>query len=221
MHAFMNLLHRDLLLAFRHRAELLHPALFFVLLITLMRLVLSQRPEAFTELLPAVVWIAVLLAALLSLEPMFRSDLEDGTLEQLLLSHQSTSLLVLAKIVAHWLVTGLTLSIIGSITALLLGLNSDSAMLLFITLLIGTPILSAIGAIGVALTVGLARGGIILALLILPLYVPVLIFASQIVTTYINGESIEASLYLLVALSILAITLSPWATASALKITVA
>lgn len=221
MHAFLTLLHRDLLLAFRHRAELLHPALFFILLITLMRLALSERPDAFTQLLPAIVWIAVLLAALLSLEPMFRSDLEDGSLEQLLLSHQSTSLLVLAKIVAHWLVTGLTLSVIGSVTAYLLGLNYTSAMLLLSTLLIGTPILSAIGAIGVALTVGLARGGIILALLILPLYVPVLIFASQIVTNYINGASIEASLYLLIALSILSITLSPWATAAAVKITVA
>lgn len=221
MQAFVTLLHRDLLLAFRHRAELLHPALFFVLLITLMRLALSQQPESFTVLLPAIVWIAVLLAALLSLEPMFRSDLENGTLEQFLLSHHSTSLLVLAKILAHWLVTGLTLSVAGCITALLLGLNVNSALLLLVTLLIGTPILSAIGAIGVALTVGLARSGIILTLLILPLYVPVLIFASQIVTTYVAGTPVQASLYLLIALSILSLTLSPWATATALKITVA
>lgn len=221
MQAFVTLLHRDLLLAFRHRAELLHPALFFVLLITLMRLALSQHPDVFTTLLPAIVWIAVLLAALLSLEPMFRSDLEDGTLEQFLLSHHSTSLLVLAKILAHWLVTGLTLSVAGSVTAALLGLDASSALLLLVTLLIGTPILSAIGAIGVALTVGLARSGIILTLLILPLYVPVLIFASQIVSTHVTGTPVQASIYLLIALSILSITLSPWATASALKITVA
>ena len=123
---------------------------------------------------PAIIWIAALLAALLSLDHMFRSDMEDGALEQMIISTQATSLLVLAKIIAHWIITGLVVSLVGPLLGMMLGLSFDATKILFLTLLIGTPVLSAIGSIGVALTVGLRRGGVILSLLVLPLFVPVI-----------------------------------------------
>jgi len=220
MNIFIAILKRDLLLAMRHRTELLNPMIFFVLVIVLMQLGMRAKPSILITLAPAIVWIAALLAALLSLDHMFRSDMEDGALEQMIISTQPTSLLVFAKIIAHWVITGLPVTLVAPVLGMMLGLTIDATQILFLTLLIGTPILSAIGSIGVALTVGLRRGGVLLSILVLPLYVPVLIFASQTVTTSMTGYPIVASLSILMAMMVLSLTLSPWASSAALRMSV-
>ncbi|WP_126454776.1 heme exporter protein CcmB [Sulfuriflexus mobilis] len=218
--AFFFLLQRDLLLAFRRRAEVVNPLLFFVLVISLFPLGVGNKPQLLQDMAPGVIWVAALLAAMLSLESIFRSDFEDGSLEQLLLSAQPAPLLVLAKVTAHWLVTGVPLIITAPLLGMLLGLPGQSIGVLMLTLLLGTPVLSLIGAIGVALTVGLRRGGIILSLLVLPLYVPVLIFASNAVEMAMAGLPIVAQLNILAALLFLALALTPLATTAALRISV-
>ena len=157
--AFALLLKRDLLLAMRHRAEMINPLLFFVLVTSLFPLGIGADPILLRAVGPGVIWVAALLAALLSLEGIFRSDFEDGTLEQFLLSSHPVSVLVLAKVLAHWLITGLPLLLISPLLGVLLGLPGDAIMILLVTLALGTPVLSLIGAVGVALTVGLRKGG--------------------------------------------------------------
>ncbi len=216
--AFYFLLKRDLTLSIRRRAEAVNPLLFFVIVITLFPLGVGARPQLLQAIAPGVIWVAALLATMLSLDSMFRSDFEDGSLEQLLLSAHPVSVLVLAKVGAHWLVTGAPLMLVAPLLAALLGLPSQGMLTLLITLLLGTPVLSLIGAIGVALTVGLRRGGIILSLLVLPLYVPILIFASNAVELAATGISVTPQLSLLAALLALALTLAPLPTAAALRI---
>lgn len=216
--AFYFLLKRDLTLSMRRRAEAVNPLLFFVIVITLFPLGVGARPQLLQAIAPGVIWVAALLATMLSLDSMFRSDFEDGSLEQLLLSAHPVSVLVLAKVGAHWLVTGAPLMLVAPLLAALLGLPSQGMLTLLITLLLGTPVLSLIGAIGVALTVGLRRGGIILSLLVLPLYVPILIFASNAVELAATGISVTPQLSLLAALLALALTLAPLPTAAALRI---
>ena len=216
--AFAVLLKRDLVLAYRRRAELANPLLFFILITALFPLGLGSNKHILQAVGPGVIWVAALLAALLSLDGMFRSDFEDGSLEQLMLSSHPVSLLVVAKISAHWLVTGLPLVIVAPLLGVLLSLPGDAIGVLVLTLLLGTPILSLIGAVGVALTVGLRRGGIILSLLVLPLYVPVLIFASDAVSTAASGIPITAQLYIICAMLVLALSLAPLATAASLRV---
>lgn len=216
--AFYFLLKRDLTLAMRRRSEAVNPLLFFILVITLFPLGVGARVQLLQAMAPGIIWVAALLAAMLSLDSMFRSDFEDGSLEQLLLSAHPVSVLVLAKVTAHWLVTGLPLMLIAPLLAVLLGLPQQGMITLLITLLLGTPVLSLIGAIGVALTVGLRRGGIILSLLVLPLYVPVLIFASNAVEMAASGLPVTAQLSMLTALLAMALTLAPLPTAAALRI---
>ena len=216
--AFISLLRRDLTLAVRYRAEMVNPLLFFVLVTTLFTLGVGSDPQLLQTMAAGVIWVAALLAAMLSLDSIFRSDFEDGTLEQLLLSAHPVTVLVLAKITAHWLITGLPLLAIAPLLGVLLNLPSQSTGILILTLALGTPVLSLIGAIGVALTVGLRKGGIILSLLVLPLYVPVLIFASSAVETAAAGISVTAQLSILGALLALAVTLAPLATAATLRI---
>ena len=216
--AFVILIRRDLMLAVRHRAEMANPILFFVLVTSLFPLGIGANPALLQAVAPGVIWVAALLAALLSIENVFRSDFEDGSLEQYLLSSHPVSVLVLAKITAHWLVTGLPLLLISPLLGILMGLPIDAIKVLFITLLLGTPVLSLIGAVGVALTVGLRKGGMILSLLVLPLYVPVLIFASSAVDTAATGLPVTAHLSLIAALLLLALSLSPFATAAALRV---
>lgn len=215
--AFIALLKRDLILAFRHRAELVNPLLFFVLVVTLFPLGTGANSPLLQAMAPGVIWVAALLAAMLSLETIFRSDFEDGSLELLILSAHPTSVLVLAKVLAHWLVTGLPLIIIAPLLALFLGLDADVIGLLVLTLLLGTPVLSLIGAVAIALTVGLKRGGMLLAILILPFYVPVLIFATSAIEMAMLGMPVSAQLWILTSMLFLAITLTPWPTAAALK----
>jgi len=216
--AFSLLLWRDLLLAYRRRTEMINPLLFFVLVTALFPLGIGANPELLRTIAPGIIWVAALLAAILSLDSVFRSDFDDGSLEQFLISAQPLSVLVLAKVIAHWLITGLPLLIVAPLLGLLLDLPGPSIVTLMLTLLLGTPVLSMIGAIGVALTVGLRRGGVILSLLVLPLYIPVLIFAANAVETSGAGLPITAHLSLLSALLVLSVSLTPLATAAALKI---
>ena len=215
--AFIFLLKRDLTLVFRNRGELANPLLFFILVITLFPLAIGAIPELLSRIAPGIIWVAALLAAMLSLDGIFRSDFEDGSLEQLLLSAHPMPVLVLAKVCAHWLVTGLPLLVIAPVLAEMLGMAEDAQSTLLLTILIATPVLSLIGSIGVALTIGLRKGGIILSLLVLPLYVPVLIFAASAIESSAMGLDVSAQIYMLLAFLFLAASLSPWATAAALK----
>lgn len=218
--AFLGVLRRDLQLAVRNRSELVNPLLFFILVVSLFPLGIGPGPRLLAQIAPGVIWVAALLATLLSMERLFRADFEDGTLEHLLLSPHGLAFLALAKILAHWLVTGLPLIVISPLLGVLLQLPTDAIPLLPLTLLLGTPVLSLIGAIGVALTAGLRRGGVLLTLLVLPLYIPVLIFGSTAVAAAAAGLPVTGHLALLGALLALALTLAPLATAAGLRISV-
>jgi heme exporter protein B len=216
--AFFALLRRDLVIAFRRRSEMINPLLFFTLVTSLFPLGVGSQPKLLSLMAPGVVWVAALLAALLSLDTIFRSDFEDGTLEQLLLSAQPVSVLVIAKVLAHWLITGLPLLLMAPLLGNFLGLPAEATGTLVLSLLLGTPALSLIGAIGVGLTVGLRKGGVILSLLVLPLYVPVLIFGAGAVGNAAMGIDATAQMYIMAAFLILSLTLSPIATAAALRV---
>jgi heme exporter protein B len=218
MQVFGALLRRDLLLAFRHRGELLNPLLFFSLVVTLFPLGVSPEPSVLKTMAPGVIWIAVLLAGLFSLEGLFRSDFEDGTLEQMVLSPFPLAWLVLAKVLAHWMVTALPMLLLAPLLGLFLALPPEGIRVLEWTLLAGTPFLSLVGSVGVALTVGLRRGGMLLTLIVMPLYVPLLIFATQAVTSAVAGLPYDGALDFLMALFFLSLSLAPFATASALRI---
>jgi heme exporter protein B len=219
-HAFMNLLKRDLLLAARNRGELVNPLLFYVIVAMLFPLGVSSDPETLATMAAGVLWIAALLATLLSLDALFRSDFDDGSLELIMLSPHPSVILVLAKVLAHWLVTGLPLLIATPLLAVLMAVPDAARGTLWLTLALGTPVLSLVGAIGVALTVGLRRGGALLSLLVLPLYVPVLIFGANAVGASAAGLPVTGQLYMLSALLVLALSLAPLATAAALRISI-
>ncbi|MGZ8947648.1 MAG: heme exporter protein CcmB [Methylococcaceae bacterium] len=219
-HAFFAIIRRDLVLALRRRSEIANPLLFFILVITLFPLGIGAQPHLLQAIAPGIIWVSALLAAMLSLDSLFRSDFDDGSLEQILLSSHPASILILGKIVAHWLVTGLPLLIVAPLLAVFLGMPNHSLGILLLTLLLGTPVLSLIGAIGVALTVGLRRGGMILSLLVLPLYVPVLIFASNAVEMSGSGLPVGAQINILIAMLLMASVLAPWPTAAALRMSV-
>lgn len=218
--AFFAVIRRDLVLALRRRSEIANPLLFFILVITLFPLGIGAQPHLLQAIAPGIIWVSALLAAMLSLDSLFRSDFDDGSLEQMLLSPHPTSVLVLAKIIAHWLVTGLPLLIIAPLLAVFLGLPNHSLGILLLTLFLGTPVLSLIGAIGVALTVGLRRGGMILSLLVLPLYVPVLIFAGNAVQMASGGLPVDAQINILISILLMALVLAPLPVAAALKMSI-
>ncbi|MDT4328405.1 heme exporter protein CcmB [Methylomonas sp. MED-D] len=218
--AFWAIVRRDLMLAFRRRAEMANPLMFFVLVVTLFPLAIGAQPNLLQAVAPGVIWVSALLATLLSLDGLFRSDFEDGSLEQMLISPQPLSVLVLGKIAAHWLVTGLPLLLVAPLLAVFLGLPERAMGTLWLSLIIATPLLSLIGAVGVALTVGLRRGGMLLSLLVLPLYVPVLIFASGAVDRAAGGLPVSAQLNILLAMLLAALVLVPLPTAAALKMSV-
>jgi len=186
--------------------------------VTLFPLGVGPDNDLLREIAPGVIWVAALLATLLALDGLFKADFEDGSLEQLLLSPQPLSVMVLAKVLAHWLVTGLPLLCLSPLLAVVMQLPVRALPALLASLMLGTLTLSLIGAIGAALTVGLRRGGVLLALLVLPLFIPVLIFGSSSVLAAVSGFAIEAQLSLLGALFMLALVLSPVAIAAALRI---
>ncbi len=216
--AFMLILKRDVTLAFRHKDDIINPILFFIIVITLFPLGIGPEANTLSRIAPGIIWVAALLSTLLSLDRLFKSDYNDGSLEQMLLSPHPIFILVLAKIVAHWLLTGLPLIFIAPLLAVLLHLNENSYGALMITLLLGTPILSLIGAIGVALTVGIKKGGVLLSLLVLPLYIPVLIFATSAIDTAAMNLPFTGQLAIIAALFFSTLTLAPFAVSSALKV---
>lgn len=221
LRAFLAVVARELRLGIRRRGELAQPLVFFAAVATLFPLALGPEPELLARIAPGIVWVAALLAILLPLERIFRSDYDDGTLEQLLLAPQPTALLALAKALAHWLVAGLPVLAVAPLVALVLRLPLEALPVLVASLALGTPILTLIGAIGVALTVSLRSGGPLLALLLLPMYVPVLIFAAGALDQAASGMSAAGPLYFLAALLVLALVLAPLAIAAALRIALA
>lgn len=213
-----QLFKRDLLIAFRRRSEIIHPLIFFIMVVSLFPLAIGDDKILLQKIAPAVIWVTALLATMLSLDNLFRSDFEDGSLEQMTLLQAPLSFLITAKITAHWIITGLPLILITPLLAVLLYMPAEIISTLVLTLLIGTPTLSLIGAVGIALTVALRQGGVILSLLVLPLYIPVLIFATLALQNVEQGFSAEAQLAMMLAILVLAITLSPFAIAAALKV---
>ncbi len=216
--AFLAVLRRDLVLAFRSPGQVLYPLTGFALIGVLFPIGLAVPVETLSRVAPAVVWVAALLTALLSLDQVFRADFEDGTLEQFALSPQPLALLVLAKVLAHWLVTVIPVLLVTPLLGVQMGLDARLIAVLEAALLLGTPVISAIGSVGVALTVGLPRGGVLLSLLVLPLYVPVIIFATGAVGAAAAEFPFRGHLMLLAAMSVAAITLTPAATAAALRV---
>ncbi len=215
-----RLLRRQLLLAVRRPVEIGNPLLFFAMVVALFPLGLGPTPDTLAGFAPGVLWITALLSNLLTSDAVFRSDFEDGSLEQLLLAPQPLFLSVLAYIGAHWLTTGLLLAAVSPVFALMLNLSVPALGALVASLLIGTALLSLIGGIGAALTVGLKRGGMLISLLILPLYMPVLIFGSAAVQAAVNGVPAGPYLAILGAMLCLAIALAPLAMAAGLRISI-
>ena len=214
----LAMIRRDLRLALRRRADIVSALFFFIIVVSLFPLGVGPEPELLRKLAPGVLWVAALLATMLSLPRLFADDHRDGTLEQLALAPQPLALVVLGKVLAHWLVSGLPLAILAPALGLQFGLSTEALWVLCLSLLIGTPALSGIGAIGAALTLGVRGGGVLLSLLVLPLYIPVLIFGAGAVDATIVGLGAQAHLSLLGALTLGGIFFAPWPTAAALRI---
>ena len=218
MKPFFAILRRDLLLAARRKSEVLTALFFFMIVASLFPLGIGPETETLRRIAPGVLWVAALLAAMLSLNRLFAYDHQDGTLEQMALSRTPLALLVAGKIAAHWLVSGLPLVLLSPVLGLQFDLSARSLGVLVLSLLLGTPLLSLIGAIGAALTLGVRGGGVLLSLLVLPLYVPALIFGAGAVEADISGLGAGGHLSLLAALLVLALFFAPWAATAALRI---
>ena len=209
---------RDLMLAFRRPEQLLHPLAFFVLVTALFPLSVSPERSILRVLAPGVLWVTALLAALLALDFLFRDDAQDGTLEQYALSGQSLTWLLLGKTAAHWLLTGVPLSVMAPLMGYTLGVPGSASVGIMLTVALGSLALSFIGSIGAALTLGARRGGVLLAILILPLAAPIVIFGSKATELAIRGEAYVAPMELLGAIVVLSFTLAPLAAAAAVRI---
>lgn len=214
----LGTLRRDLLLAARHPGDVANVLLFFVIIVTMVPLGVGPDRDTLRLIGPGIVWVAALLASILSLGRLFAQDFADGTLEQMLMSGQPLSLCVLGKIAAHWLTTGAPITVVSLLLSMMLDLPAAGAVALCASLLLGTPCLSLIGAIGAALTLGLRGGGVLVTLLVLPLYVPVLIFGAAAVDAAAGGLSPRSHLALLGGLSLAAAALAPWAIGAALRV---
>lgn len=211
---------RDLVLSMRRRADVLTTLIFFVIVVSLFPLGVGPEMDMLRKIAPGVVWVAALLASMLSLGRMFLADYLDGTLEQMMLVPQSLSMLVLAKILAHWMVSGLPLVVMAPVLGLQFDMSAQALWVLIAALLLGTPILSMIGAVGAALTLGLRGGGALVSLLVLPLCIPVLIFGAGAVEAVVSGTSAGPNLSLLGAILLVALVFTPWITALALRISI-
>ena len=215
---FLAVLRRDLLLAWRGRADVLVTLAFFIIVVCLFPFGVGAEPNQLRAIAPGVLWVAALLACLLSLHRLFAQDYSDGTLEQLLLSSEPAALWVMAKVLAFWLSTGLPVIAIAPAMALLLDLEQGGLTVLILSLALGTPILALLGAVGAALTLGLRGGGMLLALLVLPLFVPVLIFGAEAVRRGAAGADPATPLLFLAGITLAALALVPFAAAAALRV---
>jgi heme exporter protein B len=217
MTGFLAILRRDVRLALRQGMDSVMVVAFFVLAVILFPLGVGPDPNLLARIGAGVCWVAALLASLLALERLFQADYEDGSLELLALSPLSLELVVLAKVAAHWLTTGLPLIVASPLLALLMNIGTAGSGAMVLTLLIGTPTLSLIGAVGAALTLGARRGGVLLSLLVLPLFIPTLIFGVGAVTAVMDGFPARANVMMLAAIAVAALALCPWAAAAALR----
>ena len=217
MNRFLTLVGRDLRLALRQGSDATIAVMFFVLCVVLFPFGVGPEPNILARIAAGVIWVAALLASLLSLERLFLTDYEDGSLELLALSALPMEAVVLAKTLAHWLVTGVPLIVAAPLLAVLLNMEAEGFGVLVLTLAVGTPILSLIGAIAAALTLGARRGGVLLSLLILPLYIPVLIFGAGAIDAALTGLTPRPHLLILSGLLAAALPLAPWAGAAALR----
>ncbi len=218
MNTLTWVLKRDMLLAMRRKSDVLTTLFFFVIMTSLFPLGVGPEPQLLKAMGPGVVWVAALLASMLSLGRLFAADHADGTLEQMLLAPESLALIVLGKTLVHWIASGLPLVLIAPFLGLQFGMNGDALWVLVASLLLGTPVLSLVGAIGASLTLGLRGGGILVSLLVLPLYIPVLIFGAGAVDASTSGLGAQGHLSILGALLVLALLATPMASAAALRI---
>ena len=211
---------RDLLLAWRRRADVLATLFFFVIVVSLFPLGIGPESQLLRTIAPGVVWVAALLASMLALGRTFGNDFQDGTLEQLLLTPQPLYLIVLAKVLAQWIASEVPLVMVAPVLGLQFGLSQNTLSIMTISLLLGTPVLSLVGSIGAALTLGLRAANVLVALLVLPLYIPVLIFGTGAMQATVTGTDPQPYLLLLGATLVLALAFAPWATSAALRISV-
>jgi heme exporter protein B len=219
LEAFTLVVRRELCLSFRRPDQLLQPLVFFLIVTTLFPLGLSLQLSLLRDMAPGVLWVAALLSSLLSLDALFKSDADDGTLEQLALSGQGLTLIVMAKTFAHWLVTGVALVLVSPVVGTALGIPGSAFATMMLSLGLGTLTLSWLGAIGAGLTVGLRRGNVLLSLIVLPLAMPLLIFGAGATDRAMSGVSPTGALYFLAALCVFTCTLAPFAATVALRIT--
>ncbi len=220
MNFLLATIRRELLLAFRNRSEIINPLAFFVIVIALFPLAVSPEASVLANIAPGILWVAALLATLLSLESLFKQDFEDGSLEQIMVSPQSLLLLSIGKVISHWLISGFLLALLSPLLGIMLFLPPIAIGALVSSLLLGTPTLSLIGAIGAGLTVGLRKGGMLISLLVLPLYMPVLIFGAGTVQAGVMGLPIGGYLAILGAMLVLSLMLAPFAIAAALRLSI-
>lgn len=217
---FWSTFRRDLILVFRHKTDMVNPLVFFLIAISMIPLAIGPEPALLLRIAPGIIWVMALLATLLSLDNLFRSDFDDGSLEQLLIAPYPLFFSVLAKVTVHWLATGLPLTLLAPLLGVMLSLPASAFGALCCSLFIGTAAMSLIGAVGAALTVGLRKGGLLISLIVMPLYIPVLIFGASAVQAAALGEAFSLQLAVLGAGLALALVLAPLAAAGALRVSV-
>ena len=218
MNILLAAIRRDLMVSYRNPSDMLNPLVFFVIVITLFPLGIGPSKDILSDIAPGVIWVAALLATLLSMDMMFRSDYDDGSLEQMAVSSQPLYLVVAGKVISHWLVTGLPLTLLSPLLAMMLFVNTDGIIAVVLSLLLGTPVLSLMGSIGAGLTVGLRKGGVLIAILILPLYIPVLILGTAMVEAGITGAAYVGHMEWIGAILVLSLGLAPIATGAGVRI---
>ncbi len=220
MNIFIKTLKRDLKMALRNPSSFLNPLLFFVISISLFPIAISPESQTLSNIAPGIIWVTVMLSALLSLNTLFHFDYENGILEQMVISHHSLALILLAKTTAHWILTGLPIILLSPLVGTVLFLDYESILILMLTLLIATPCLSLIGAIGASLIVGIKNSGMLLSLLVLPLYVPILIFGTSAVSQTQFNLPINGQIYFLSFMLVLSLITAPFISAYSLRISI-
>ena len=218
MSIFLNTISRDLKMAIRNPSSFLNPLMFFVISISLFPIAISPEAETLSRMAPGIIWVITMLSVLLSLNTLFHYDFDNGVLEQMIISHHSLSLILLAKTIAHWILSGLPIIILSPFLGMALFLNSQSIIILILTLIIATPCLSLIGSIGASLVVGIKNSGMLLSLLILPLYIPILIFATSAISNAQSNLAIDSQLYFLGFFLVASLIITPFLSALSLKI---
>ena len=219
MNIFVQTMTRDLKMALRNPSSFLNPLMFFVISISLFPIAISPEAQTLSSIAPGIIWVITMLSVLLSLNSLFHYDYDSGILEQMVISHHSLPLILLAKTLAHWMLSGLPIIILSPFLGMALFINTEGIYILVLTLIIATPCLSLIGSIGASLVVGIKNSGMLLSLLILPLFIPILIFATSAVSQSQSNLPIDGQLYFLGFILILSLLITPFLSALSLKIT--